>query len=59
MHKFNYGNFYPMSKNGHFSKIGEGSGKGYNINIPFNCFIDKDTDKNVAYGTDEMIYVTD
>jgi acetoin utilization deacetylase AcuC-like enzyme len=33
LHRYDDGLFYPGGEPGHFSKIGEGKGKGYNINI--------------------------
>ena len=36
MHRYDYGNFWPNLRQSDFDYIGEGSGKGYNINVPLN-----------------------
>jgi histone deacetylase 6 len=41
LHRYDKGEFYPSGEAGHYNKIGEGKGKFYNINIPFNTKEDK------------------
>ena len=48
IHRYQNGKFYPGGKGGDASNIGEGDGKGYNINIPFD---------EIGMGDDEYIYV--
>lgn len=36
LHRYDYGGFYPMSSDGSEEMIGEGRGKGYNVNIAWN-----------------------
>lgn len=36
LHRYDNGSFYPSSEDANYDKIGEGKGKHYNINIPFN-----------------------
>lgn len=35
-HRYDYGEFWPNLRKSDFDHIGEGAGKGYNINIPLN-----------------------
>jgi histone deacetylase 6 len=39
MHRYDYGRFWPNLRQSDFDYIGEGAGKGYNINIPLNQVI--------------------
>ena len=43
--------FYPSNAIAHYTFIGEGSGKFYNINIPFN------TDGDYKIGDAEYLYI--
>ncbi len=36
IHRYDYGNFWPNLRQSDFDYIGEGLGKGYNINVPLN-----------------------
>lgn len=36
MHRYDYGRFWPNLRQSDFDYIGEGAGKGFNINIPLN-----------------------
>ncbi|XP_071158515.1 histone deacetylase 6-like isoform X4 [Mytilus edulis] len=36
LHRYDYGCFYPSSEDGSEEKVGEGEGKGYNVNIAWN-----------------------
>ncbi|CAM6108085.1 unnamed protein product [Calypogeia fissa] len=35
IHRYDYGFFYPTSEDGDSDKIGEGAGKGFNVNVPW------------------------
>ena len=37
LHRYENGRFYPGTKYGHYSNVGEGPGEGYSVNIPWNC----------------------
>ena len=36
IHRFDHGFFYPGLQDGNSHFVGDGSGKGYNINVPWN-----------------------
>lgn len=36
VHRYDSGNFFPKSKDADFTEIGSGTGKGFNVNIPWN-----------------------
>lgn len=36
LHRYENGRFYPGTKYGHYSQVGEGPGEGYSLNIPWN-----------------------
>ena len=36
IHRYDYGYFYPGLKDANYSFTGEGEGKGFNINVPWN-----------------------
>ncbi|XP_064607029.1 histone deacetylase 6-like [Liolophura sinensis] len=36
IHRYEYGNFWPSLRESDYDYIGEGDGKGYNINVPLN-----------------------
>ena len=36
MHRYDYGKFWPNLRQSDFDYIGEGKGRGYNLNIPLN-----------------------
>ncbi|KAM5570904.1 histone deacetylase 5 [Rosa sericea] len=35
VHRHEFGSFYPATDNGFYTKVGEGPGAGYNINVPW------------------------
>lgn len=35
IHRYDYGFFYPTSEDGDADKIGEGAGRGFNVNVPW------------------------
>ena len=39
IHRYEHGNFWPSLKSGSHTFIGEGNGKGYNVNVPLNKVI--------------------
>jgi acetoin utilization deacetylase AcuC-like enzyme len=47
IHRYDRGKYYPGT--GHLNDIGEGSGKGFNINVPIDG----------SYGDEEILYVWD
>lgn len=36
IHRYDNGNFFPKSSDGNFTEVGEGAGRGFNVNIPWN-----------------------
>ncbi|CRK86274.1 CLUMA_CG000164, isoform C, partial [Clunio marinus] len=36
IHRYDNGNFFPNSTDANFTEVGEGIGKGFNVNIPWN-----------------------
>ncbi|CAH1153341.1 unnamed protein product [Phaedon cochleariae] len=44
VHRYDEGKFFPSSNKADYSHTGEGQGKGYNVNIPFNKGNKSDTD---------------
>ncbi|CAG9796344.1 unnamed protein product [Diatraea saccharalis] len=36
LHRYDYGSFFPHSRDADYTAVGEGKGEGYNINIPWN-----------------------
>ncbi len=36
IHRYDHGNFFPRSKDADYDVVGEGLGKGFNVNIPWN-----------------------
>lgn len=36
IHRYDNGNFFPTSTDANFTEVGEGAGKGFNVNIPWN-----------------------
>lgn len=36
LHRYDYGNFFPKSKDGDHTVVGSGNGEGFNVNIPWN-----------------------
>ncbi|KAG8229704.1 hypothetical protein J437_LFUL009829 [Ladona fulva] len=36
LHRYDNGSFFPSSKDANYTVVGEGIGKGYNVNIPWN-----------------------
>lgn len=36
IHRFDNGAFYPYGHNGDYNQVGEGAGRGFNVNIPWN-----------------------
>lgn len=37
IHRYDYGQFFPRSEDANFDVVGEGSGTGFNVNIPWNA----------------------
>ena len=57
MHRYDNGTFYPASKTGHFSNIGQSKGKYHHINVPFNTEISSCGDYVSKIGDEEYIYI--
>jgi len=36
LHRYDYGAFFPQSSDANYDMVGEGAGKGFNVNIPWN-----------------------
>lgn len=36
IHRYDNGKFYPCSEDADYSHVGQGEGKGFNVNIPLN-----------------------
>lgn len=36
LHRYDFGNFFPKSKDGDHTVVGSGYGEGFNVNIPWN-----------------------
>merc|ERR1719158_2690626 len=36
LHRYDYGAFFPQSSDADYDMVGEGAGKGFNVNIPWN-----------------------
>ncbi|CAH0405173.1 unnamed protein product [Chilo suppressalis] len=36
LHRYEHGSFFPHSRAGDYTAVGEGKGEGYNVNIPWN-----------------------
>jgi histone deacetylase 6 len=36
IHRYDYGNFFPRSKDADYTEVGQGAGRGFNVNIPWN-----------------------
>lgn len=39
MHRYDYGEFFPNSKDANYDVVGEERGEGFNVNIPWNKVI--------------------
>lgn len=50
IHRYDNGKFYPASKSGSAKNIGQGKGRGFNINVPFDV---------AGMGNDEYAHVCD
>lgn len=37
IHRYDYGHFFPRSEDANYDVVGEGSGTGFNVNIPWNA----------------------
>ncbi|KAG4068297.1 hypothetical protein HA402_007817 [Bradysia odoriphaga] len=37
IHRYDYGHFFPRSEDANFNVVGEGTGTGFNVNIPWNA----------------------
>ncbi len=37
IHRYEYASFFPCSEDADLDKVGEGAGKGFNVNIPWNA----------------------
>ena len=51
------GGFYPYTKEANFNKIGENSGEGFNINIPWNIVEDPETKKKCIPNSNDYIFI--
>ena len=49
-HRYQYGEFWPNLAESDFDYIGEGDGRGYNVNIPLNKV------RNIFFGI-EIIFI--
>lgn len=59
LHRHDYGDFFPKSKDGDAEKIGVGRGKGYTINIPWNKVnYNKILSKNPLILNSSVFYLT-
>lgn len=36
LHRYEDGTFFPSSEDANYDKVGQGKGRGYNVNIPWN-----------------------
>jgi len=36
LHRYDYASFFPQSEDANYDMVGEGAGKGFNVNIPWN-----------------------
>eukprot|EP00092_Neocalanus_flemingeri_P007568 GFUD01008168.1.p1 GENE.GFUD01008168.1~~GFUD01008168.1.p1 ORF type:complete len:798 (+),score=290.89 GFUD01008168.1:106-2394(+) len=36
MHRYDYASFFPQSEDANYDMVGEGAGRGFNVNIPWN-----------------------
>lgn len=36
IHRYDYGNFFPRSKDADYTQVGQGAGRGFNVNIAWN-----------------------
>lgn len=36
LHRYEDGTFFPNSEDANYDKVGQGKGRGYNVNIPWN-----------------------
>lgn len=36
LHRYEDGTFFPNSEDANYNKVGQGKGRGYNVNIPWN-----------------------
>lgn len=43
VHRYDHGNFFPKKVDADYTVVGEGSGEGFNVNIPWNkvCTLDR------------------
>lgn len=49
LHRYEYGQFFPKSTDGNYTMVGEGRGKGFNVNIPWNKHKMGDSDYIAAF----------
>lgn len=64
LHKFNKACFYPCNPSANFTHIGEGDGKGFNINIPWNTLtktkLNEQNEEETYYeipGSEEYVHI--
>lgn len=49
LHRYEHGQFFPQSKDGNYTMVGEGRGTGFNVNIPWNKHKMGDTEYIAAF----------
>jgi len=49
LHRYDHGAFFPQSDDADYDKVGEGAGRGFNINIPFNGRKMGDSEYSLAF----------
>lgn len=49
LHRYDYGGFFPCSDDANYDKVGNGPGKGFNVNIPWNAKGMGDTEYLAAF----------
>ena len=59
IHRYDDGSFYPGGAVGNYDRIGEGKGKGFNIQFPFNKWKEKNDiigDKDFIYACEKVFF---
>lgn len=49
LHRYDFGSFFPRSKDGDYDVVGEGLGEGFNVNIPWNKRTMGDSEYSTAF----------
>ena len=49
LHRYDHGAFFPQSDDANYDQVGEGAGRGFNINIPFNGRKMGDSEYSLAF----------